>query len=124
MLFVCYPKCTTCQKAKKWLDEKGISYTLRDIKTENPTQEELRTWWQESGLPLKRFFNTSGQLYKAMDLKNKLPGLSRLDSGKKSGKKSDKLEPYAENEHGPCKMFGPCSLYFQEIFWCGSEKST
>ena len=76
MLFVCYPKCTTCQKAKKWLDEKGISYTLRDIKTENPTQEELRTWWQESGLPLKRFFNTSGQLYKAMDLKNKLPAMS------------------------------------------------
>ena len=76
MLFVCYPKCTTCQKAKKWLDEKEISYTLRDIKTENPTQEELRTWWQESGLPLKRFFNTSGQLYKAMDLKNKLPAMS------------------------------------------------
>ena len=76
MLFVCYPKCTTCQKARKWLDEKGISYTLRDIKTENPTQEELRTWWQESGLPLKRFFNTSGQLYKAMDLKNKLPAMS------------------------------------------------
>ena len=59
MLFVCYPKCTTCQKAKKWLDEKGISYTLRDI-----------------NLPLKRFFNTSGQLYKAMDLKNKLPAMS------------------------------------------------
>ena len=76
MLFVCYPKCTTCQKAKKWLDEKGISYTLRDIKTVNPTQEELRTWWQESGLPLKRFFNTSGQLYKAMDLKNKLTAMS------------------------------------------------
>ena len=76
MLFVCYPKCTTCQKAKKWLDEKEISYTLRDIKTENPTQEELRTWWQESGLPLKRFFNTSGQLYKAMDLKNTLPAMS------------------------------------------------
>ena len=76
MLFVCYPKCTTCQKAKKWLDEKEISYTLRDIKTENPTQEELRTWWQESGLPLKRFFNTSGQRYKAMDLKTKLPAMS------------------------------------------------
>ena len=149
MLFVCYPKCTTCQKAKKWLDEKGISYTLRDIKTENPTQEELRTWWQESGLPLKRFFNTSGQLYKAMDLKNKLPAmseeeqlallatdgmlvkrpilvgessLSKWGSGKKSGKKSDKLEAYAKGEHGPCKMFGPCSLHFQEIFWRGSGK--
>ena len=76
MLFVCYPKCTTCQKAKKWLDEKEISYTLRDIKTENPTQEELRTWWQESGLPLKRFFNTSGLLYKSMHLKEKLPEMS------------------------------------------------
>ena len=76
MLFVCYPKCTTCQKAKKWLDEKEISYTLRDIKTENPTQEELRTWWQESGLPLKRFFNTSGQLYRGMELSKKLPGMS------------------------------------------------
>ena len=77
MLFVCYPKCTTCQKAKKWLDEKEISYTLRDIKTENPTQEELRTWWQESGLPLKRFFNTSGLQYRALDLKNRLPDMSR-----------------------------------------------
>ena len=76
MLFVCYPKCTTCQKAKKWLDEKEISYTLRDIKTENPTQEELRTWWQESGLPLKKFFNTSGLQYKALGLKDKLPGMS------------------------------------------------
>ena len=76
MLFVCYPKCTTCQKAKKWLDEKGISYTLRDIKTENPTQEELRTWWQESGLPLKKFFNTSGQQYKALGLKDRLPAMS------------------------------------------------
>ena len=76
MLFVCYPKCTTCQKAKAFLDAAGIAYTQRDIKTENPTQEELRTWWQESGLPLKRFFNTSGQLYKAMDLKNKLPAMS------------------------------------------------
>ena len=76
MLFVCYPKCTTCQKAKKWLDEKEISYTLRDIKTETPTQEDLRPGWQESGLPLNRFFNPSGQLYKARDLKNKLPAMS------------------------------------------------
>ena len=76
MLFVCYPKCTTCQKAKKWLDERGIAYDLRDIKLENPTREELEVWWKESGLPLKRFFNTSGQLYKAMDLKNKLPSMS------------------------------------------------
>ena len=76
MLFVCYPKCTTCQRAKKWLDERGIAYDLRDIKLENPTREELEAWWKESGLPLKRFFNTSGQLYKAMDLKNKLPAMS------------------------------------------------
>ena len=76
MLFVCYPKCTTCQKAQKWLDERGIAYDLRDIKLENPTREELEVWWKESGLPLKRFFNTSGQLYKAMDLKNKLPAMS------------------------------------------------
>ena len=76
MLFVCYPKCTTCQKARAWLDGHNVSYTLRDIKTENPTQEALRDWWQKSGLPLKRFFNTSGQLYKAMDLKEKLPTMS------------------------------------------------
>ena len=76
MLFVCYPKCTTCQKARAWLDGRNVSYTLRDIKTENPTQEELRDWWQKSGLSLKRFFNTSGQLYKAMDLKEKLPTMS------------------------------------------------
>lgn len=79
MLFVCYPKCTTCQKAKKWLEEKGVSYTLRDIKTENPTQEELRTWWQESGLPLKKFFNTSGQQYRALGLKDKLPAMSEAE---------------------------------------------
>ena len=76
MLFICYPKCSTCRKAQDWLDAHGIAYTLRDIKTENPTQEELRTWWQESGLPLKKFFNTSGQLYKAMSLKEKLPSMS------------------------------------------------
>ena len=76
MLFVCYPKCTTCQRARKWLDEQGLSYVLRDIKTENPTKEELETWWKKSGLPLKRFFNTSGQLYKAMNLKERLPAMS------------------------------------------------
>ena len=79
MLFVCYPKCTTCQKAKKWLDEKEISYTLRDIKTENPTQEELRQWHAQSGLPLKRFFNTSGQQYRALGLKDKLPAMSEAE---------------------------------------------
>ncbi len=72
MLFVCYPKCTTCKKARKWLDENEISYDLRDIKIENPTFEELSQWHKKSGLPLKRFFNTSGMLYKSMNLKDKL----------------------------------------------------
>ncbi len=73
MLMLWYPKCTTCQKAKKWLDEKGLACEVRDIKLENPTAEELRGWYQASGLPLKRFFNTSGLQYKALGLKDKLP---------------------------------------------------
>ena len=76
MLFLWYPKCTTCQKAQKWLDENGISYTFRDIKMENPTYNELTAWHERSGLPLKRFFNTSGLLYKSMGLKDKLPQMS------------------------------------------------
>lgn len=76
MLFVCYPKCSTCKKARKWLDESGVEYTLRDIKTDNPTAEELKTWWKISGLPLKRFFNTSGNIYKEMKLKDKLLEMS------------------------------------------------
>lgn len=76
MTFVCYPKCTTCQKARKWLEEKGISYELRDIKTENPSAQELEQWYRRSGLPLKKFFNTSGLLYKSMELKDKLPGMT------------------------------------------------
>ncbi len=71
--FICYPKCTTCQKARKWLDEHQVEYALRDIKTDRPTPEELTAWQKASGLPLKKFFNTSGLLYKSMDLKNKLP---------------------------------------------------
>ena len=74
--FICYPKCTTCQKAKKWLDENQIVYELRDIKLNNPTLEELKKWHQQSGLPLKKFFNTSGLLYKSLDLKNKLPAMT------------------------------------------------
>ncbi len=74
--FICYPKCTTCQKAKKWLDDNKIEYELRDIKLENPTLEELTGWYKKSGLPLKKFFNTSGLLYKSMDLKNKLPDMT------------------------------------------------
>ena len=74
--FICYPKCTTCQKAKKWLDDNKIEYELRDIKEDNPTIEELIAWYKQSGLPLKKFFNTSGLLYKSMELKDKLPSMS------------------------------------------------
>lgn len=76
MLFICYSKCSTCQKAKKWLDSHEISYTERAIKEENPTYEELEQWYRESGLPLKRFFNTSGLIYKSMNLKDRLPTMS------------------------------------------------
>ena len=74
--FICYPKCTTCQKARKWLDENQIAYAFRDIKTDTPSFEELSAWHRASSLPLRKFFNTSGQLYKSMDLKNKLPAMS------------------------------------------------
>ena len=76
MLFLCYPKCSTCQKARKWLEEQGVSFEERDIKLNNPTVDELRTWYERSGLPLKRFFNTSGLQYKALGLKDKLPNMS------------------------------------------------
>lgn len=76
MLFIEYPKCTTCKKAKKWLDDHGIQYTDRHIKEENPAADELKTWHEKSELPLKRFFNTSGMLYKEMHLKDKLPEMS------------------------------------------------
>lgn len=76
MQFIQYPKCTTCQKAKKWLDEHGIEYTDRHIKEDNPTAEELKAWHEKGGLPLKRFFNTSGLLYKNMGLKDKLPTMT------------------------------------------------
>lgn len=73
--FICYPKCTTCVKAKKWLNDNGIEYELRDIKAQNPTLEELAQWHGVSGLPLRKFFNTSGLLYKSLELKNKLPAM-------------------------------------------------
>ena len=76
MTFICYPKCTTCQKAKKWLDENQIVYDLRDIKLENPTYDELSAWYQRSGLPLKKFFNTSGVVYKELKLSSKLPTMT------------------------------------------------
>ena len=76
MLFVCYPKCTTCQKVQKWLDAKGVAYEVRNIKEQNPTVDELRAWHKRSGLPLKRFFNTSSLVYKELGLKDKLPAMS------------------------------------------------
>ncbi len=76
MLVLCYPKCTTCQKALKWLDDNGIEYEVRNIKEDNPTVEELTEWYNRSGLDIKRFFNTSGLLYKSMELKDKLPGMT------------------------------------------------
>ena len=76
MLFICYPRCTTCQKAQKWLDANGITYELRNIKEENPSADELRSWHKASDLPLKKFFNTSGLQYKALQLKDKLPTMS------------------------------------------------
>ena len=74
--FICYPRCTTCQKAKKWLDDNGIQYDERDIKLDNPTYEELKEWHKMSGLDLRKFFNTSGLLYKSMGLKDKLPSMT------------------------------------------------
>lgn len=78
-LFICYPKCTTCRKAKKWLDDNAISYEERHIAEQNPTAVELKEWHRKSGLPLKRFFNTSGQLYRLHDLAAKLPNLSEAE---------------------------------------------
>lgn len=75
-LFVCYPKCTTCRKAEKWLEENGIAFEERNIKEQNPTVEELREWHRKSGLELKKFFNTSGLLYKSMGLSQKLSSMS------------------------------------------------
>lgn len=78
--FICYPKCTTCMKAKTWLDSNNIEYRIRDIKKDNPSFEELIKWYGISGLPLKKFFNTSGLLYKSMEFKNKLPEMSEEDA--------------------------------------------
>ena len=75
-LFICYAKCTTCQKAQKWLDEHKIDYDIRPIKEQNPTLDELRAWQKQSGLPLRKFFNTSGMLYRDLNLKDKLPSMT------------------------------------------------
>jgi len=82
MIFLCYPKCTTCQKAQKWLDANKVSYEFRDIKENNPSIEELKEWHAKSGLPLKKFFNTSGLLYKDLQLKDKLPTMSEEEQFK------------------------------------------
>ena len=79
MQILCYPRCTTCKKAVKWLDEKGVEYEYRDIKEKNPKKSELKKWIKASGLPVKKFFNTSGQLYREMQLKDKLPEMSEAD---------------------------------------------
>ncbi len=79
MVFVCYPRCSTCKKAQKWLDEHQLAYTLRDIKEDNPTLEELMDWHKKSGLPLKKFFNTSGQLYRSLELSKKLPDMTEAE---------------------------------------------
>lgn len=79
MLFLCYPKCTTCKKARTWLDEHGISYEYRDIREENPTYAELKAWYDKSGVPIKRFFNTSGMQYKALSLKDRLPEMGETE---------------------------------------------
>ena len=79
MNFICYSKCTTCQKAKKWLDDNNVEYALRDVKLDRPTLEELTEWYDKSGLPLKKFFNTSGLLYKSLDLKSKLPSMTEQE---------------------------------------------
>ena len=76
LTFICYPKCTTCQKAQKWLEEQGVTYTLRNIKEDNPSYEELKAWYSTSQKPLKKLFNTSGLLYKSLALKDKLPTMS------------------------------------------------
>ena len=85
MLFVHYPKCSTCQKAKKWLEAHQIAYEERDIKPENPSKEELKGWYEKSGQELKKFFNTSGMLYKSMQLKDKLPGMTEEEQLKLLG---------------------------------------
>lgn len=79
MLFVQYPPCSTCRKARQWLDDAGLAYTARNIKEENPTAQELELWWRKSGLPLRKWFNTSGQLYKSMGLKDKLATMTEAE---------------------------------------------
>lgn len=108
MLFLQYPPCSTCRKAKAWLDDHGLSYTARHIKEDNPTYEELKSWHERSGLPLKKFFNTSGQLYKAMLLKEKLPAMTEEDQLRLlAGDGMLVKRPILVTEKGACPGFKP-----------------
>ena len=110
MLLICYPKCSTCQKAKKWLDGKDIAYTERNIAEENPTYEELKEWYEKSGLPLKKFFNTSGMLYKQMQLKDKLPTITMWLMGSLAGAKWENLA-----------VIIPC-VFIATLFFCTQSR--
>ena len=101
MLFVCYPKCSTCQKAKAWLQERGVAFDERDIKQDNPTEQELRAWHEKSGLPLKRFFNTSGLQYKALGLKDKLPAMTE-DELRAAGDRRHAGQAPTDHRRGLC----------------------
>lgn len=102
MLFICYPKCSTCQKARKWLDEHNIQYTERHIVEENPSYEELKQWHEKSGLPLKRFFNTSGMIYRKMDLKKQTAGDGTGRAVKAACYRRYACETAAGCDRGPC----------------------
>lgn len=111
MLFLCYPKCSTCKKAQNWLDSQGISYQVRDIQAQRPTREELEDWYHRSGLPLKRFFNTSGLAYKALGLKDKLPKMSE-------GEQLDLLATDGMLVKRPLVVTGDTVLVgFREVQW-------
>ena len=117
MLFVCYPKCSTCKKAKDWLETQGVSFTERDIKTDNPTEAELREWHRRSGLPLKRFFNTSGLQYKALGLKDRLPGMTEDERAEVEAQEADdaaedapEQEQEEEIEEEPIQLRGETKI--------------
>ena len=116
ILFVCYPRCTTCQRARKWLDDRGIEYDFRDIKTQNPTASEIAKWHRASGLSLKKFFNTSGNSYKELGLKDRLPGLSEAEQ-------IDLLATDGMLVKRPILVHGDFVLVgFKEGEWAESEK--
>lgn len=117
MLFVCYPNCSTCKKAQKWLENAGLEFTVRNIKTEQPTREELTAWQQKSGLPLKKFFNTSGQGYRALGLKDRLPTMSEEEQ-------LDLLATDGMLVKRPILVCGDTVLVgFKESEWAGSAHS-